>query len=143
MAILFVLGIASYRSYQRRQYLEAAVKMVKVDLSLARELALAGKTKCSPGTLRGYLFRVYPDPDNKYRVGADCGPGNTCVNNLSLCEKEVILPDGVKIDPIGLGNVFTFQTLAGGIDRSSNVTITLTFLGMSRNITVDLVGKIY
>ena len=43
MSLLFGLGFANFRDFQRRQILEGAVRAVKGDLRYAQELALAGR----------------------------------------------------------------------------------------------------
>ena len=65
MAILFTVGYGNYRSYQRRQYLETAVRQVVSDLRLSQEYALSGRkpvdplgNACETSTLSGYRFII-------------------------------------------------------------------------------------
>lgn len=141
MVIIFSVGIANFRGYQRRQNLENAFRMVKADLMLTRELALTAKFKEGCNVLNGYLFRIDASTD-EYIVGADCGPGNTCVNKPNLCEKKVSLPDNIDIS-LNAGNTILFKTVAGGINWTSNALITLSDEnGNSKIITVTPQSRI-
>ncbi len=141
MAVLFSLGYANYRDFQRRQHLEAAVRMVKADLRLAQEMALAGKkpslpvgNACETSDLLGYIFERIDI--SSYRISASCFGGDVTVKN------NVGLPLGAQVQ-VGGGNSFLFRVLGRGVDR--NVTITLSFPGSgvaNRTITITTAGEI-
>lgn len=147
MALLFGLGYANYRDYQRRQVLEGAVRMIKGDLRYAQEMALLSKkpdttpdNDCETSTLQGYRFRR--NNQSTYSIEARCSGGN-------YTEKgPVSLPSGVRMPGISGGNSILFYVLSGGIDRSSDVTITLRFqsggmdLADPQTITITPGGEI-
>lgn len=137
MALLFGLGYANYRGFQRRQQLEGAVRMVKGDLRLAQQFALAGRKEPGCDGLKGYAFQRGVSEIN-YRIEDDCNSGGGNVI------KSQNLPSGITIPGFGGGNRILFKVLGRGIDRTSNVTIILNQAntGNSRNIIVTTSGEI-
>jgi len=144
MAILFSMGFANYRGFQRRQYLESAVLMVEADIKLARQLSLSGRYFTGCDNLVGYEIRVYPDdvttdPDgpneNRYHIGAVCDANETCNSHWAThCIKRPRLPEGIKIsNVVGIpGNRVRFLTVGRGIEPGNNdATLTLSFPGSS------------
>lgn len=125
MVILFGVGYANLRDYQKRQYLESARRMVVSDLKLAQEYALAGKGCTS--VLEYYSF-IIPSPSSyNIRVKCDNSPQPQLV-------KEVNMPQGIQISgfapPPNLNDTdLRFYPLGKGtnIVRDAVVSITLTF----------------
>ncbi|MBU0570047.1 prepilin-type N-terminal cleavage/methylation domain-containing protein [Patescibacteria group bacterium] len=141
MAVLFGLGYANYRDFQRRQHLESAVRMVKADLRLAQEMALAGRKPAGCDLLNGYEFQLMNITGS---YGDQYGIDALCDNN-SYDYKTVILPENVGIRTFDSGNDFYFKVLGQGIDRTSNVTLTFRFSGSgvaNRSIIITPVGEI-
>lgn len=138
MAILFTMGAANYRDYQQRQYLESAVLQVEADLRLAQQMALSGVkpeepagNDCQSNNLSGYLFwrsRGYesgpPEVTAQYTIYALCSDWD----NRVLVKGPVDLPRGIELRPFGGGNRFYFEVLARGIDRGSDVNISLRYV---------------
>jgi prepilin-type N-terminal cleavage/methylation domain-containing protein len=156
MAIMFSVGAASYRDYQRRQYLESAVLMVVDDIKLARQLALSGRLPAGCANFNGYAIRVSP-ATNTYSIGAVCGNQN-CENNsgTDYCVKEnVPIPQGISISSISgfPSSMVTFLSQGRGIGRGVNdpdptdndAEITLSYSGgavLDRTITILSSGGI-
>ncbi len=147
LALLFGLGYANYRGFQRRQVLEGAVRTVRADLRLAQELALAGKkpdttpnNTCETSVLIGYTFRR--QSNSAYLIQAHCVATPDYYHTV---KGPVSLPTGTTISPIGGGNIFDFKVVSGGINRSFDVTITLNFSAggvVSRDIVITPSGVI-
>jgi prepilin-type N-terminal cleavage/methylation domain-containing protein len=139
ISIVSSIGFASYRTYQRRQTMESGVRMVRSDLRLAQEYAIAGKkpTGCT-GDLNGYEFRRRNG--TKYSIGAMCSNSATAFDI-----KEVTLPLGLTIQPFGGGNSFLFKVLGRGTDASGDINITLRYQDSGVSdvaITVTKLGEI-
>lgn len=142
MALLFSVGFTSYRDFQKRQYLENAVRSVKGDLRLAQEYALAGRkpdeplgNACTTSELNGYIF--VQTSVSAYDIQARCTAGDVTI-------KSVTLPSDVTIGSMSL-NPILFQVLGRGVKTETNVTINLQYLtgGVSdRQITVTKGGEI-
>lgn len=122
MTVLFSLGYANYRDFQRRQHLESAVRMVKADLRLAQEMALAGRKPdiCGTSDLLGYSFEINESNDT-YSIIADCRDGATEQVKLQT------LPEGVEIESVVSDDNFRFNVLGQGTDETSEVGIGLSF----------------
>lgn len=124
MALLFGLGSANYRDFQRRQQLESTVREFKGDLRLAQQLAISGKKPTGCTTLAGY--RIRRTSNSSYEIVANCGANTTC-SNADYCVKEVDIPSNISLGPFPApGSRFMFQVLAKGTDRSADTTITFT-----------------
>ena len=128
MAILFSVGFGNYRSYQKRQYIEGAVRMLKADLRLAQENALAGRkpleppgNSCLTNSLNGYVFRL--ETNATYAIYARCAGIDILIKGIES------LPSGILVNPWPLvgGNDILFQILGKGVNRSTDVTINLTW----------------
>lgn len=136
MALLFGFGYANYRDFQRRQYLEGAARMVRGDLRLALEYALAGRKEPGCDVLEGYVFRR--TSASGYRIEDSCNAGGG--NDI----KSVTLPADIKMDALPTANWFLFKVLGRGINRDSDVIITLKHqaAGNEQTITVTTGGQI-
>lgn len=111
IALVFSVSTASYRGYQRRQYLEANARNVLADLRLAQEYALGGKVdnpeECA--SFNGYKFF---GGDNKYYIYRRCGGSDVEYKNVTL-------PEGVTITVRGSDTSitnFVFKPLGRGLD---------------------------
>jgi prepilin-type N-terminal cleavage/methylation domain-containing protein len=143
MVLLFSIGYANYRDFQRRQHLEGAVRMIKADLRLAQEMALAGRKPqypsgnvCEISTLGGYSFIRLSQ--NSYRIDAIC-------SGVVTVKGPETLASGVEMASFSGGNTIFFRVLGRGIDAASDITITLTFpeAGIApRQIVVTPAGEI-
>lgn len=138
ISIVSSIGFASYRTYQRRQTMESGVRMVKSDLRLAQEYAIAGKkpTGCT-GSLQGYEFRRASV--NRYRISAIC--------DASIEIKTVDLPTGIQMNPLSgtPGNNFIFKVLGRGTDVAGDVGIPIRYpnSGVANvTVTVTQLGEI-
>lgn len=144
MGIIFSLGFANYRDFQRRQQLESAVRLVKGDLRYAQELAIAGRKPAEPAgnpcettSLEGYLFDRLTN--TTYQVVARCGGGDVVVKGPQQ------LPVNIQIGGFGGGNEVLFRVLGRGVDRSGTTTISFTFPNsgvVARQITISTSGEI-
>lgn len=152
MVILFSVGMANYRGFQRRQSLEAAVRQVRADLSLAREYALAGRKTCTvavpPHTLLGYRFNV--DSSAQYTISAVCDDGSSFYFSVA---KTTQSPGGFTIANVpeaGASQSYVdFRTVSKGVDVGTGgsrwMTFTLTSTGdssLTQDIIVTLAGEI-
>lgn len=118
MGIVFAGGFASYRDYQRRQNLESIVRLVRGDLRLAQEYALAGKkptdagNPCLTSSLIGYAFDrgggTYGN--SSYTIKAVCGNGDYTVK---LVDFYADFPT-IQLQPYNPGNVLVFKVLGRG-----------------------------
>src|SRR3989344_4126532 len=81
MFLLFGVGFANYRDFQRREQVQSAARMVLSDLRLAQESALSGRKVCpSTEVLLNYSFQ-YVDPDT-YNISEVCTPIATPIITL-------------------------------------------------------------
>lgn len=146
---IFSLGYANYREFQRRQYLDSAIRQTIADLRLAQQMAVSGYkpptpagNDCETQELGGYIFDRGTTPA-AYRIYAVCPDWS----NRVLVKGSVSLPSGVSMLSIGTpGNRFLFLPLARGIDQNSNVTITLRYTDSGvadRSIVVTPEGEIH
>lgn len=143
IALLFSVGFASYRDYQRRQLTESALRLIKSDLRLAQEYAIAGKkpdstpdNACETSDLQGYRFNRLTA--TTYRVEAVCSAGSHIVKG------PVTLPTNTQLNAIPGGSTFSFRVLGMGIDRASAVTLTIanTLTGTTSQISISTSGEI-
>jgi prepilin-type N-terminal cleavage/methylation domain-containing protein len=144
MGIIFSLGFANYRDFQRRQQLESAVRLVKGDLHYAQQLAIAGRKPADPAgnpcettTLVGYVFDR--TSNSTYQILARCEGGDVMVKG------PVSLPVNIQIGGFGGGNEVLFRVLARGVARTGTTTISFTFPDsgvVARQITISTSGEI-
>lgn len=163
MALIFTLGTASLRQYQRKQYFDKIVRDFVSDLNLLRSYALSGKKPDTPPhnciTLNGFELKLRRINDN-YGLGVVCKNAlgveiNHC--NLQSNNSDIMCLKFVDYDEIGDGSVdlnysvntneliINFDILGKGISCSSYdpiPTITLTYKGMTKNIVISKTGEI-
>ena len=142
MTVLFGFGYSNYRDFQRRQHLESAVRMIKSDLRLAQEMALAGrKPSDCVGDLEGYEFQlssINSGWSSQYELRTLCASSN-------VDYKIVDLPEGTEIRVFGVTNGFHFLPLGQGINRLT-LTLRVRFDDADidpRRIVISEIGEIY
>lgn len=141
MALLFTLGYANYRGFQRSQQLETAVEDFKTDLRLAQQLANSGKKPSGCSTLAGY--RVIRAGNDSYEIAANCGGNERCSTGPEYCVKEVELT-GITIGSFPApGSRFMFLVLSQGVDRDASISFSLDSTGESKTVEVTTAGEIY
>ncbi|KKQ98743.1 MAG: hypothetical protein UT24_C0001G0024 [Candidatus Woesebacteria bacterium GW2011_GWB1_39_12] len=134
MVLLFGLGFANYRGFQRRQSLEGVVRMVKADLRLAQANALSGK-KPSSGNCSAvasnilYYSFAYVDSDT-YAYGAVC-PTESNIKQVDITGATMSAFSEIRFNVLGRGTNITGQTV-----------ITITSGAGSKDITVRSGGTI-
>ena len=135
MVLLFGLGFANYRGFQRRQTLEGVVRKVKADLRFTQSSALSGK-KPSSGNCSGssenilYYSFVYSDADT-YSVNAVCPSGSNTVKQVDIIGATMSAFGEIRFNVLGRGTNITGQTV-----------ITITSGAGSKDITVRSGGTI-
>lgn len=149
MVLIFGTGYANYRSFQRRQHLESAVRMVTADLRLAQEMALAGRkpqepvgNNCVTNVLGGYVFWRNQASPAQYSIYAVC-PNWA---NRVLVKGPIDMPEDVTLVVPVAGDRFRFNVLARGTNQNSNVVLTVGFVGSgvtNQTITVTPAGNIF
>lgn len=86
IAVVFSIGVVSYREFSRRQELQGVLRSVTSDLRYAQQLALSGqKPDASLGTcsrLDGYSF--VRNSSNSYQIVANCLEGNRIIKTVDL-----------------------------------------------------------
>lgn len=147
MAILVGLGYTNLRGYQQKKQLDNAVDIIKADLTLARESALAGKkptnASCNTRTLEGYRFIKTASAKYELSVGCVDGTGSywTKVKEVDLSKLNVTIAD---FNP---SNAIIFYPVAKGtnITVSTGSDIVINQNGTSNNITVTVLpgGEIH
>lgn len=139
LTLLFGIGYANFRDFQRRQQVEMAKRTVIADLRLAQESALSGKkpslsvSECE--ILNYYTFERVDT--NTYQIRVNCSGSFTLVKKVDL--QGIIIESFLTIwfYPLGKGT---------NIDPGSYRIITLkhvNFPNISRTITVTSGGSIY
>lgn len=138
IGILFVIGIAQYMNFNRRQILDQATQELKSNLRLAQTMASSGEKPTGCTTLDGYRVNFSSggstNPDN-YQIQAKCSP-----EGLVGTAKTFSLPSVVKFSSVP--SPILFKVLAQGTDLPTDLTISLTGFGQPRSITVTKTGKI-
>lgn len=147
MAILFSVGMANYREFQRRQAVESAVRQVRADISLAREYALAARKNCT-----GVL---HPNDElNGYDVTIDAATDTYTIREVCLHDPN----DPISLEYFGVKtgvkfpqiiqitttvSPIRFYVLGRGTDLVGDATITISdSLGNSNTIIVTPAGEI-
>jgi type II secretory pathway pseudopilin PulG len=128
MSLIFTVGFANYRTFQRRKAVEAFATQIKADLNLTREYALSGRKPASGcAALNGYMFTI-DYLAGSYSLSPRCdGYGFAPI-------KTVVWPSGVAMST-SLGYLFggegsiNFKTLGTGtevVDSSGSGTLPVT-----------------
>lgn len=152
MTLLFGIGFANFRQYQKRQKLEAVARQVLADLRWTQEQALAGVKPNStpdnpcetPGSiLLNYSF-VRSNPST-YHIEATCTAGSYIAKGdvdlqasgiqMSVFLPPTIPPNRLQFLPLGKG----VENLNSGY---SEMTLTQVASGATRVIRVTTGGEI-
>ena len=133
-AILSVIGIAAFVSYNQTQSLNTAAADIASMFSLAKSRAAsqAKPSACSSQTLSGYQILIVID-DKTYELNAICPP----VTSLIL---RNTLPNPITFSSADPTTYF-FPVLIGGLSASGTRTIVLSGFGKTKTITVDSLGN--
>ena len=139
-SLVFSVGVAGFRGFQRRSNLEGAVIRVKSHLRLAQQMALSGVRHADCITL-GYsmesiVFQI--DSSTTYSIREICTDGTSTITSSPI-NSYILLPDysGVGVS----GGPVVFKVLGGGVENLT--TITLTQSGVSTVINITEGGEIY
>lgn len=130
MSLLFGVGTASYRGFQRRKELEGAANKVKADLRLAQEMAMSGvgKDECAAGESMSNI--VFDVSSPQYSVGVRCSSG-AVVNTYTVVTYD--LTTNYPNISISITNPIIFNILGRGVE--SNETITVSHANISSSNT--------
>ena len=141
ISLLFTVGYAGYRDFAKRQVLNNAYEELKINLTFARQQALAGeKTSGSytcQGNFQGYRlnFTFVSQSGPSYSLAIRC-------TTYSPSIRTVPLPSGITFSSSGPAGV-TFNAIAQGTDLTSDLVLTLSqTTGGSRPITITKQGTI-
>ncbi|MBI2405658.1 GspH/FimT family pseudopilin, partial [Candidatus Microgenomates bacterium] len=140
-SLLFLIGFASYREFNRRQQLTEAANLLKSDMLLAQQRALSGEKPAGcQGILNGYL--VYFNTASSYQIIADCKDRDV-VNVEDPVIKTASIDGGIT--KTAGPDTISFKVLAQGTTGATDVTLTLTQAGTGRTITITVTktGSVY
>lgn len=101
IALVFSVGTASFRGYQRRQFVEAKTRDILADIRLAQENAVAGKVdQCGSGTYGRFVgYTISTDNTGTfYELNAACLDEPPPNNYEVIPIKRVDLPDNLSIE---------------------------------------------
>lgn len=136
-AIISVIGIVSFVSYNQTQALNTAAEDIVSMFNLAKSRAASGvkpsTAPCSVETLNGYQISI-SIVNKTYRLDAVCSSGTSLILTSTL----------PNTDQISFSNptdmTFFYAVLTGGFTKSSD-TIDLTGFNKSKTITIDSLGN--
>lgn len=125
LAIVFSMGVASYREFSRRQELNGYIKKAISDIRLIQQKALSGQKpdaglgSCS--RLDAYSFVT--NGGSSYSIVANCVGGNVTIKSVDLGNITVSATTAnTRFKVLGLGtdlpgdNILTFRsTLTGNV----------------------------
>ena len=138
MIILFSLGYANFRGFQRRQQLESVVRMVKADLRLAQANALSGKKptsgNCSDAAsnVLAYSFTKTSDTPTSYEIRAICPGLVNTIKPVTITGATMSAFSEIQFNILGRGT-----NISGG-----EIVITITSGEGSRDIKVRSSGTV-
>lgn len=129
IAFVSLVGYTSYRDFARRQTLESAYNQLRVELNLARQLALSGEKPqtCIAGNIPLVGYRVSLG-------GGSIAVSAVCESGSAIASRTFSLPAGITVSSVQ----FTFLVLGRGTDLSGNQTVTLTQSSSGRTINATL-----
>jgi prepilin-type N-terminal cleavage/methylation domain-containing protein len=106
MIIFFGLGYANFRDFQRRQTLESVARMIRTDLTQAREYAFSGVKPAGCDVLQHYVFsRTLA---TQYQIRGNCANSSTPIKTVNLASGITItmnnsMPNPLRFMPISNG----------------------------------------
>ena len=141
MTLIFTVGFANYREFQRRKALEGAVETLKADLRFAQGQALSSKkpTDCaSTESINSYLFRFVSA--TSYEIVARCLPGPNDVVVKTAGESDISTKHpGITINPF---SDVIFTVLGRGVVSIVTITLEQSATGASEIIEITRGGQI-
>lgn len=141
IAIVFTIGLVSFRDFSRRQALAGILKSVKADLRLAQQFALTGQKPAdcdSSNSLSGYSFKI--TGDYSYDLVANCMNGaasnDVVIKSVDLTVKQV------KISPNQ--GLVKFKVLGQGTNLTAPLTISLLhdLAGTTGQVIIGIGGEV-
>ncbi len=144
MFLIFSVGMANYREFQRRKALEGAVTRVKSHLRLAQEMAMSGAKPAdcisSNLTLLNITFRI--DSTTTYSIHGLCTDGvNPPALYQHLGASYNLLPEYPEIGITGPAMV-VFNVLGKGVVSDATLRLTQTSTGTIKDIVITRGGEI-
>lgn len=134
-AVISVIGIAAFVSYNQTQSLNTAAADIANMFSLAKSRAASGvkpsTAPCSVQTLNGYQISI-SIVNRTYQLDAVCSSGDSLILRNTL-------PSNISFGSAS-SPTFFFPVLTGGFTRSG--TIVLSGFGKTKNIIVDPLGNV-
>lgn len=158
MGIMFSVGSANFRDFQRRRTVESVAENIRSEMRLAQQYAISGRKPqdCvdNDWTLKSY--QVYQtDSIHQYHIGAVCDDGDEDTPDLScpthdssypsLCVRTIELPGNVNVDftststPPGV----EFLVLARGAEPYLEVEISLAQTSYTQTVYIQTSGVLY
>lgn len=135
MVLVFAVGFANYRGFQRRKVLEGAVEALKGDLRFTQQQALSSNKPAgcaSTESLNSYIFRFVNS--TSYEIVARCLPGPNDVTVKAASDTNISTKyPGVTINSFP---DVVFNLLGRGV--VSDVTITLSQPAVGNSETIDI-----
>lgn len=142
MFLVFGLGMANLRGYQRQRVLEGAVTQVKGHLRLAQQMAQSGikPTGCGALKLESITFRRDLTLTSTYHIRA------VCTNHDDISTTVLVQTYNLQRNFPGVvittADTVTFLALGKGVAGNVTVTLSQSTTGQSRQIVVTRGGEI-
>lgn len=134
-AVISVIGIAAFVSYNQTQLLNTAASDIANMFNLAKSRAASGvkPTTCSSSqSLNGYQILINIT-NRTYELNAICSPAASLIVRNTLPNPIIFS----SADP----TTYLFQVLTGGLSANGARTIVLSGFGKTKTITVDSLGN--
>ena len=134
-AVISVIGIAAFVSYNQTQSLNTAAGDIANMFNVAKSRAASGvkPSSCSSQTLSGYQISI--SMPRTYQLDAVCSSGNYNILTNTL-------PSAISFSSAN-STIFTFYVLTGGLTMNGlDGTIVLSGFDKNKSITVDLSGNV-
>jgi hypothetical protein len=142
MFLVFTVGFANLRGFQRRKILDGAATRLRSHLRLAQEMALSGRKPPAVVCLTRKLESVRLRRLNQfmYRIEGGCSNGaSTTYQSMEPSYDYDLRIDYPGITMAAFAPV-TFRTLGRGVDTP--ITVTLTSTAGTRSINITTGGQI-
>lgn len=143
MFLIFTVGMANYRDFQRRKALEGAVSRVKSHLRLAQEMAMSGAKPAdcitSNLTLLNITFQL--DSTTTYSIHGLCTDGVTPALYQHFGADYDLLPEYPEIEITGPSTV-VFNVLGKGVVSNATLRLTQTSTSAITDIVITKGGEI-
>lgn len=160
IAILSLIGVASFVTYGRVASLQSATSDLSSVLLVAKSRAASQVKPASSQipqcndqtTLNGYKVVLCPtassnvicDIDNSYVMGVICASSSCsdslCSNIIPQKIEEATLPNNIVFDPGTTSTSFFYPVISGGVGGAGQII--LEGYGNKKTITVDSTGGI-